>query len=436
MGTFGKLPNSDFELKLSNSVRSRHGAEAYKNKETTFLPESINSGLKISSATVRSENSGSSFHSEYIPGKNNSYAGSNEFLASQVKTGFHTGIGEAKSSTTSKIFTKILLIFIVGSGILATAIVIFASIKKIDIAWLFENLNELKIPKILETIKKSPSKSKPNANEPSPAAAVDSKKVAEAPSSPQSLTGDHPSPTAAVDPPIIASASLPITTDQFSSEAEINESSDTNSQASPYHYLQNDLPDLPSMERIWTAQEEEAWRRGIASQFRWQRFKTVREVKEKRHLQSRVILWDALKDSGFWIRMQALMGLAEFGVKIESHNIRSAIANVRSSLISNFFKRFYDKNSEGERYVLRYALRVVGPRARYHIIKTLWRSGKEIEDHGLYIIAALEDSDPRVRILASSFVQNMEVEEFAAYQAEYKELKLNPRKNGEKSSSE
>ena len=98
-----------------------------------------------------------------------------------------------------------------------------------------------------------------------------------------------------------------------------------------YSYIPASLPEIEPMSRIWSAQEEQVWRRGITNSYAWQRYKTVLEVKSSRLVQSRVILWDALEDNTFWTRMRAVMALAEFGVPVKKLNVQKAIGGANPS---------------------------------------------------------------------------------------------------------
>ena len=173
----------------------------------------------------------------------------------------------------------------------------------------------------------------------------------------------------------------------------------------PYLYLmmtnQSNKPAPMPPDSSWSAQQKQTWRRGITHIFPWQRYKTIMEVRSRRLAQSQVILYDALNDNRFWIRMRAVMALADFGVSVSPGTVRKAIGVEEKSLVSRFFRRFYRKNTPGERYVMRMSLPLIKPSGRVTILRSLFAFGVRAENHGLYLAAALEDPDDKIRSFAS-----------------------------------
>lgn len=186
----------------------------------------------------------------------------------------------------------------------------------------------------------------------------------------------------------------------------------------PYLELPNSTPsDKLQFARVWSVQEEEVWRSGLTHQFAWQQHKTVQDVISLRLAGSDAILWEALNNPRLWTRMKALIGLAKFGLKVNSDTVLQALGEERPSLVANYFKRFTVKNSAAERFVMRHALRTVGPRARRHIIKALVVGRDEWSD--LYLVAATFDKNRRVSSWAKAELkrQNLppgKIEEYRA----------------------
>ena len=193
-----------------------------------------------------------------------------------------------------------------------------------------------------------------------------------------------------------------------------------------YSYIPASLPEIEPMSRIWSAQEEQVWRRGITNSYPWQRYKTVLEVKSSRLIQSRVILWDALEDSTFWTRMRAVMALAEFGVPVKKLNVQKAIGNARPELLANFVKRFIIKSSPGERYVLKHAIKMANPNGRINILKAFKNAGFQRESLDYYPVAALQDPSSRVRAYARSIVSQWNQGRLASLQNELVAFRSNP----------
>ena len=155
--------------------------------------------------------------------------------------------------------------------------------------------------------------------------------------------------------------------------------------------------------RAWSPQEEEVWRSGLTHQFAWQQHKTVQDVISLKLAGSDAILWETLNNPRLWTRMQALMGLVQFGMNVDSNTVWRALGKERPSLVANYFKRFTGKNDAVERFVMRYALRTVGPRARLHIVKALVVGRDELSH--LYLVAATLDQDHRVSRWAEAELQ-------------------------------
>ena len=121
----------------------------------------------------------------------------------------------------------------------------------------------------------------------------------------------------------------------------------------------------------------------------------MKDVVSERLTGSDAILWDALEDDKFWTRMWAVIGLADFGVEIDNDAVLKALRDERPSLVTNFFKRFKDKSTPGQRYVMRYAIRNVDPRARRVICEALLNAGDDMS--AVYLVAATLDQDVRVK---------------------------------------
>lgn len=198
----------------------------------------------------------------------------------------------------------------------------------------------------------------------------------------------------------------------------------------PYIYLidknKTDMTEPLPMGNIWSAQQEQAWRRGIAHRFPWQRYKTVMEVKSGRLVQSQVILYDALGDSRFWTRMRAVMALAEFGVQVSMGSVKRVINGVSKPLVARFFKRFHAKNSPGERYVMRISLAFTSPEGRVNILRSLLGYSIDLENHGLYLAAAFSDPDKKVQELAYRFAKRLPPSVISQHKSQFWELTKNP----------
>ena len=168
----------------------------------------------------------------------------------------------------------------------------------------------------------------------------------------------------------------------------------------PYWALPNEIDQLPPLDRVWTASEEETWRAAIVHPHTWQRYRTVTEVHTLRLQGSEVILWDALHDPKFWVRFRALVALGDFGATITTRMAKDAIGNARPGLVTRFIKRFAARPSTGELYTLRQAIRVMPSwQGRFEILKILKKH--RIDDNELYLAAGTHDDVPGIRQLAT-----------------------------------
>lgn len=164
----------------------------------------------------------------------------------------------------------------------------------------------------------------------------------------------------------------------------------------PYWGLPNRvLGDQAAMDDVWTPDEEEAWRVGLAHRFPYQRYKTVQEMRKKRRAGSEVLFWEAISDKQFWTRMYAAIGLAEFNVEVALKPLEAAMDGERSELVANFFERFVRRPNPGQLFIMRQALRLCDERGRLVILRAIHRSKDELRD--VYMTAASLDPSSKVQ---------------------------------------
>jgi hypothetical protein len=166
----------------------------------------------------------------------------------------------------------------------------------------------------------------------------------------------------------------------------------------PYNFLlgENVLPPHPlPMSGSWSSANEENWRHTLNHEFPYQRFKTVRSIRDARLRGSEVLLFEALNDSKFWTKWQALVGLAEFGYEIPHPVVEKVIKGQRPSLVNNYFRRFLDTPTPGALYLLRHALSIVNGNGRAIILEILAKNrGAE---NSLFLVAAHYDNSETVK---------------------------------------
>ena len=241
--------------------------------------------------------------------------------------------------------------------------------------------------------------------------------VVVAPPVPEEPLPEPPATTAEIPPPPLLSPpeddipleieDVPVIIDADEGAPAAQDSSSSIAD-NPYLELPNRFTDNRSPPgRIWSPQEEEVWRSGIIHQFAWQQYKTVQDVITLQLAGSEAILWEALNNPRLWTRMQAVIGLVRFGANVDSQTVLRALGEERPSLIANYFKRFTVKSDSSQRFVMRYAVRVVGQRARLQIVKSL-AAGRE-ELNKLYLVAATIDRDRRVSRWAEAELQRQQL---------------------------
>jgi hypothetical protein len=164
----------------------------------------------------------------------------------------------------------------------------------------------------------------------------------------------------------------------------------------PYWPLPNRiLGQRAAIGRIWTTDEEEAFRGGLANRYVYQHFRTVQAVRQQRLRGSDIILWEALQDRKFWTRMFAAIGLAELNVEISLKNLEATVVGARSELIATFFERFVEKPTPATLFIMRQMVRILDERGRLVVLRAIYASDDELRD--LYLVAATQDPGRHVR---------------------------------------
>lgn len=102
--------------------------------------------------------------------------------------------------------------------------------------------------------------------------------------------------------------------------------------------------------------EEGLWISELEHPYTFRRFKMVYEARRQLLAGSESFFIKALDEQKFWTRMQAIFALAEMGAEVSSEHVQRAIGNARPYLQKNYFKRFRETSTEGERYVMSIAM--------------------------------------------------------------------------------
>ncbi|RZA25500.1 MAG: hypothetical protein EOP10_06665 [Proteobacteria bacterium] len=167
-----------------------------------------------------------------------------------------------------------------------------------------------------------------------------------------------------------------------------------------YWKLPNPAPPLSAGTLQITPQQTDSWRAGLNHPFHYQRLKSTQDMRKTKVEGTVAILYEALAQPKLWTRMEALQGIADQGVAIDTESMRTAIGDARSDLVKNYFKRFRTDYNETTAHVMRQALRVVDGRARWVILSNLLKRRSEVNEQYLYA-ASVNESDASVKAMVA-----------------------------------
>jgi hypothetical protein len=166
--------------------------------------------------------------------------------------------------------------------------------------------------------------------------------------------------------------------------------------ANPYWELPNRI--IGSQEptgRIWSGEEETAFRAGLNNQFTYQQHKAVMDVRKLKLSGSDAILWEALQNKKFWTRIWAAIGLAEFNNEVSLETLEGVIQTARSELIATFLERLQQNPNPGQAFIARQLVKILDERGRLSALKVIYRSNDKLKD--LYLAAATVDPGKKVQ---------------------------------------
>jgi hypothetical protein len=177
----------------------------------------------------------------------------------------------------------------------------------------------------------------------------------------------------------------------------------------PYAALPNPaVVQLPNRNPRITDSEGDTYRARLKHPYVYQHYRTVMELASKRELGSQDILTKALEDTQYWTRMRAAIALADMGVAIDRHTMRNVIADARSDLQANFFKRFENGAvTAGVFHVGRAAISLMDPKGRLQVLKVLNR--ESTQERHLYVYTAQQDPSEKIQAWASLALQEMAI---------------------------
>lgn len=165
---------------------------------------------------------------------------------------------------------------------------------------------------------------------------------------------------------------------------------------------------LPRGEPL-SADQESSLKAGISHEFTYQRYKTVMELAELRAPASEEFLRQALESKKFWIRMRALIALADLGDQITDDDVKQALGDAHSELRARFFKRFErGACSVGCFYVARAALKHLDAPGRQQVLRVITKETSDVRD--VFLVAASFDSHPNVRRTAEEWLSTQSID--------------------------
>jgi len=166
--------------------------------------------------------------------------------------------------------------------------------------------------------------------------------------------------------------------------------------ANPYWDLPNRIVGMQKPPgRIWSTDEEGAFRSGLNHMFTYQQHKAVMDIRKLKLAGSDAVLWEALQNKKFWTRMWAAIGLAEFNNEISLETIEGTIENARSELIATFLERLQKNPNPGQVFIARQLVKILDERGRLSALKIINNSNDKLRD--LYLTAATVDPGLKIQ---------------------------------------
>ena len=167
--------------------------------------------------------------------------------------------------------------------------------------------------------------------------------------------------------------------------------------------------DLPPRGKSLSTDEESSFKAGLSHEFHYQRYKTVLDLAAAKAPGSEELLRSALDSNKLWIRMRALIALADMGDEITDDDVGQALGKTHSELRARFFKRFERSPcSVGCFYVARAAMKHLDAYGRAQVLKVVAREPSDVRD--VFMVAATFDSSESVRQTAQDWLSNQNVD--------------------------
>jgi hypothetical protein len=209
---------------------------------------------------------------------------------------------------------------------------------------------------------------------------------------------------------VVAQAQEPVNSDVEAVQQPASQAVPTR-EANVWSQVKNKLGgELPKRGASLSADQEATFKAGLAHEFNYQHYKTVLDLAVMNAPGSEELLRQALESKKFWIRMRALIALADMGDEVTDNDVREALGNAHSELRARFFKRFEKSAcSVGCFYVARAALKHLDAPGRDQALKVVSREASDIRD--VYMIAATFDRHEGVRQTAQNWLTTQSIDQ-------------------------
>jgi hypothetical protein len=156
---------------------------------------------------------------------------------------------------------------------------------------------------------------------------------------------------------------------------------------------------------------ENAYRMQLESPDYYVRYKAVSDIVAARQSGVEELLKVAISSGQFWMRMHALIGLADFGYAIDTVLVAQALGEAHSELRARFFERFGSSRAcdVGCMFVVREAMKILDARGRREALRVVLLDASPVTLD--FAVAASFDQDERVRKMAQTFLLQNPIEE-------------------------
>lgn len=227
-------------------------------------------------------------------------------------------------------------------------------------------------------------------------------------------------PSSALDPSadpeikadnVVAQASPILPRDAIEAEnLGVQPTTNAPSSAGLWKLVKNEMGgDLPPRGKSLSTDEESSFKAGLSHEFNYQIYKTVLDLAAAKAPGSEELLRQALDSKKFWIRMRALIALADMGDDITDDDVSQALGKTHSELRARFFKRFEKSPcSVGCFYVARAALKHLDSHGRAQVVRVISREASNVRD--VFMVAATFDSSEIVRKTAEDWLATQDID--------------------------